>query len=171
MESLEDQAGLDRRLEALRERRPDFPDRRRPFTSLAEAIVWCAKVPSEAIALEASAGPRRQMADVMREEERISRTELDRARDLALDLENGLRLARAAGPAELSLDSRDPAHDRLADALISTLVASDFATARTEELGDEQYRYHLTVNWPALDAFAARVGLPGVTELLDDRPT
>jgi hypothetical protein len=70
----------------------------------------------------------------------------------------------------VALDSRDPAEDRLAGALISILVASDFATARTEELGDEAYRYHVAVDWPRLDEMAERIGLPPVTGLLDDRP-
>ena len=42
--------------------------------------------------------------------------------------------------------------------------------ARTEQLGDEQYRYNIAVDWAALDAFAERIGLPPVTRLLDDRP-
>ena len=70
----------------------------------------------------------------------------------------------------MALDSRDPAEDRLAGALISILVASDFATVRTEELGDEAYRYHVAVDWPRLDEMAERIGLPPVTRLLDDRP-
>lgn len=163
-------ADIDARLAELRQRHSLFPDRRNPFGSLAEAIVWCTKVPAETMVLEASAGPRREMADVMREEERLRTDELTRARDGALDLENGLRLARAAGPRELTLDSRDPAEDRLAGALISILVASDYATARTEDLGDEQYRYHLAVDWPRLDALAERIDLPPVTRLLDERP-
>ena len=108
------------------------------------------------------------MDDVAEDEERLRLTELERARDSALDLENGLRLARAAG-GEVALDSRDPAEDRLAGALISILVASDFATARTEKVGEEQYRYHVAVDWPALDAVAERIGLPPVTRLLDER--
>ena len=81
-----------------------------------------------------------------------------------------MRLARAAGSRELTLDSRDPAEDRLADALISILVAGDYATARTDDLGDEQYRYHVAVDWAGLDALAARLDLPPLARLLDDRP-
>jgi len=168
MEHLDDSSVLDHRLAELRERRRGFPDRDEPFVSLAEAIVWCSKVPAETVVLEASAGPRRPMADVAEDEERLRTTELDRARTSALDLENGLRLARSAG-GEVPLDSRDPAEDRLAGALISILVAGDFATARTESLGDEQYRYHVAVDWPAIDAMAERIGLPSVTRLLDER--
>jgi len=171
MQHLDDATVLDDRLAALRERRHGFPDRDEPFGALAEAIVWISKVPAGAVVLEASAGARRSMADVAEEEERLRTSELERARGLALSLENGLRLAHAAGSGEIALDSRDPAEDRLADALISILVAGDFATARTEELGDEQYRYYVSVDWAALDALAARLDLPPVSELVqDDRP-
>jgi hypothetical protein len=171
MQHLDDADVFERRLAELRERRSGFPDRHHPFVTLAEAVVWLTKVPAEAVVLEATSGPRRPMADVAEEEERLRTTELDRARSLALSLENGLRVARAAGSEEVTLDSRDPAEDRLADALISILVAGDFATARTDDLGDEQYRYHIAVDWAALDALAARLELPPLARLLDaDRP-
>ena len=168
MEHVDD---LGERLAELRRRRRGFPDRDEPFASLAEAIVWCSKVPAETMVLEASAGARRPMADVAEDEERLRTTELERAREAGLDLENGLRLARSMGAREVVLDSRDPAQDRLAGALISILVASDFATARTEDLGDEQYRYAVAVDWGALDAMAERIGLPPVTRLLEERPS
>jgi hypothetical protein len=171
MEHRDDADIRDPRLAELRERRPGFPDRDEPFATLAEAIVWLTRVPAETIVLEATSGPRRQMADVVADEERLRTTELDRARALALSLENGLRLARASGARELTLDSRDPAEDRLAGALISILVAGDFATARTDDLGDERYRYHVAVDWTALEALAARLDLPPLARLLDaDRP-
>jgi len=171
MEHLDDSAVLDERLAELRRRRSGFPDRDRPFATLAEAIVWISKVPAETVVLEATSGPRRQMADVAQDEERLRTRELDRARGLALSLENGLRLARAAGAGELALDSRDPGEDRIAGALISLLVAADFATVRTDELGGERYRYHVSVDWPSLDAMASRLDLPPLAELLhDDHP-
>jgi hypothetical protein len=171
MNPVDDLNVLDERLADLHRRRPGFPDRDEPFAALAEGIVWCSRVPAETMVLEATAGPRRPMADVAQDEERLRSGELERARDSALDLENGLRLARAAGSGEVSLDSRDPAQDRLAGALISILVASNFATARTEDLGDEQYRYHVSVDWAKLDTMAERIGLKPVSHLLDERQT
>ncbi|MGE3269523.1 MAG: hypothetical protein AB7P40_12305 [Chloroflexota bacterium] len=168
MYQADDPAILDERLAALRERESDFPDLRRPFVTLARAIVWCGKVPADTVALEVSSGPRRPMADVMEDEERLRAVELDQAEAQALDLENGLRLAYTAGPDDVSLDSRDPAADRLAGALISMLVSTDLATVRTEELGDEQYRYMVRVDWPRLNDLAERVGLPPVTQLLEE---
>lgn len=161
----------DARLAALRERRRGFPGRDGAFAALAEAIVWCTKVPAETMVLEASAKARRPMAEVMEDEERLREHELEKARASALDLENGLCLARAAAPAELALDSRDPAADRLAGVLISVLVSSDFATVQTDDLGpdgegNEQYRYTIAVDWAALDDLANRIGLEPVTQLL-----
>jgi hypothetical protein len=171
MQQMDDQAIIDERLAQLRERRSGFPDQRHPFESLAEAIVWSAKVPAETVALELSARARRPMADVMEEEARLESSELDDAQSQGLNLENGLRLAQTHGASELPLDSRDPAEDRLAGALISILVASDYATVRTEDLGNEQYRYHVAVDWPRLDALSARIGLAPVTQLLaESRP-
>jgi hypothetical protein len=170
MQHLDDLTRLDERLDDLRERQRGFPNRDRPFEALAEAIVWCSKVPAGTAELESSAGARRPMADVAEEEEALRTSELDQARASALSLENGLRLARAAGGAEISLDSRDPAEDRIAGALISILVASDFATVRTEEVGHEQYQYGIAVDWNRLDELAERIGLPPVTRILDDRP-
>jgi hypothetical protein len=167
MQSLDEQGVLGRRLEELRERDPGFPDRKRPLASLVEAIVWCAKVHAEVVTLEASAKARRPMSEVVRDEERLGTDELERARASVPDLEAGLRLARAAGQREVAFDSRDPSQDDVAGALISTLVSGGLATVRTEELGGEAYRYYVTVDWPALDAFAAQVGLPPVEEMLN----
>lgn len=166
MQQLDHLSNLDERLAQLRERRPGFPDRARPFEALAEAIVWATKVPAETMSVESSAHARRSMASVMEEEERLRSSELDQAKAQALNLENGLRLAQTRGGAELPLDSRDPAEDRLAGTMISILVASDFATVRTEELGEEQYRYHVAVDWSRLDDLAARLGLAPVAQLL-----
>jgi hypothetical protein len=166
MPSLEEQDIVERRLEELRERDHNFPDRRHPLTSLTEAIVWCEKVHAEALTLEASAKARRPMADVAQEEERLVTDELNRARDAVPDLEAGLRLARAANGREVAFDSRDPRQDTVAGALISTLVSSRFASVRTEELGGEAYCYYVTIDWAALDAFAARIGLPSLAAML-----
>lgn len=166
MQQTDDLAAIDVRLAELRERRSDFPDRDHPFESLAEAVVWATKVPAETTVLEASAGARRAMADLMEDEERLRSTELDQAQAHGLNLENGLRLAYTRGGSELPLDSRDPAEDRLAGALISILVSSNFATVRTEDLGDEQYRYHVAVDWQRLDWLAERIGLAPIAQLL-----
>ena len=105
------------------------------------------------------------MADLEQEEDRLVGEELDRARESLADFEVGLRLARAAGTHELSLDSREPELDRIAGALIANLVANDFATVRTEELDGDRYRYHIAVDWPRLDDFAARLELPPPSRL------
>ena len=74
----------------------------------------------------------------------------------------GFKVANLGGPVG-TVDQ-----DRIAGAVISTLVASDYATVRTEDLGGQQYRYYVTVLWPRLDAFAERLGLPPVAAMLDE---
>ena len=49
-------------------------------------------------------------------------------------------------------------------------MAADYATARTEEVGEEQYRYAVAVDWAALDALAERIGLDPITRILDNHP-
>jgi hypothetical protein len=165
---VDDVAYREDRLAALRAHRRGFPERDSPFAALAEAIIWCAKLPTETLELESAAKARRPMADVMEEEAHLRDHALEKARASALDFENGLRLALAVAPAELALDSRDPAADRIAGALISILVASDYATVRTDDLGDEQYRYTIAVDWAALDDLAAQIGLDSLARLLDE---
>ena len=157
---LHDPTAFEERAEALRRQRPGFPDPDRPAASLLDALVWFFKLPTRQNLLEATATARRPMADVEDEEARLVGEELDRARESLADFELGLRLARAAGAGELTLDSGEPELDRIAGALIANLVATDFATVRTEDSGDRRYLYHVAVDWPRLDAFAARLDLP-----------
>jgi len=162
-------AQRDTRLAALREYRRGFPARDDAFAALAEAIIWCAKLPAETVELESAAKARRPMADVMEDTADLRAHALEKARAAALDFENGLRLARSVAPSTLALDSRDPAADRIAGVLISILVASDYATVRTDDLGDEQYQYSIAVDWAALDDLAAQIDLEPVARLLDDK--
>ena len=162
---LHDPTAFEERAEALRRQRPGFPDPDRPAASLLDALVWFFKLPTRQNLLEATATARRPMADVEDEEARLVGEELGRARESLADFELGLRLARAAGRGELSLDSRQEELDRIAGALIANLVATEFATARTEELDGGRYRYHIAVDWPRLDDFAARLGLAAPSRL------
>ncbi len=157
---LDDPAAFEQRAAELRRLRTGFPERGRPAAALLDALVWFFKLPARQTLLEATATARRPMADVEKEEARLVGEELDRARESLADFEVGLRLARAASPGELTLDSREPELDRIAGALIANLVANDFAAARTEELSAERYLYHVDVDWPRLDDFAARLELP-----------
>ena len=159
---LDDPEAFERRAAELSKRRSGFPDRGRPVASLLDALVWFFKLPAETTLVEADATARRPMAEVLEEEQDLADEELDRARERLADFEAGLDRARAAGPGEVPFDSRDPEQDRLAGALITYLVATEFATVRTEDLPGDQYRYHIAVDWPRLDAFAARLGLGGV---------
>ncbi len=166
-DTLEERAAFERRVGELRRRRPGFPDLNRPIHSLLQAIIWVYKVRDDMVSIEANAKARRAMADVMREEHDVAEDELERVDAAFNAVEEGLRMARAAGSGEVQFDSRDPEQDRLAGALIANLVATDFATVRTEELGDEQYRYDVAVDWQRLDALAARLDLPPTDRMLE----
>jgi hypothetical protein len=166
-ETLEERAEFERRVGELRRRRSSFPDGGRPLASLVQAITWIYKVRDETVLIEATSTSRRDMADVMREEQDVADGELARVDEAVPAVAAGLRLARAAGGGEVPFDSRDPEQDRLAGALIAYLVATDFATVRTDELGGEHYRYNIAVNWQRLDDLAARLGLPPVERMLE----
>ena len=168
-DTLEERAAFERRVGELRRRRPGFPDQDRPICSLLQAITWVYKVRDDMVLIEANSTARRAMADVKREERDVAEEELERADASCPAVEEALRMARATGGGEVSFDSRDPEQDRLAGALIASLVATDFATVRTEELGDEQYRYHVAVDWRRLDDLAARLDLPPVERMLERR--
>ena len=157
---LEDEEGFERVAQELRSWRRGFPDRDRPLASLLDGLVWFFKLRAETAAIEATAKARRPMDEVVKEEQRLIGDELDRAREALPDFERGIREMRSAGQAEVAFDSGDPEQDRVAGALIGYLVATDFATARTEELSEGRYRYHIAANWPLLDHFATRLGLP-----------
>ena len=160
---LDDPAAFDRMADELRQRRRGFPDHRRPVASLLDALVWFFKLRAETSLIEATAKARRSMDEVVEEEHRLIDEEFDRAHDALPAFEAGLRRAREAGSAEVAFDSRDPEQDRMAGALIAYLVSTEFATVRTEELSADAFRYHIAVDWPALDDFAARLTLPAMS--------
>jgi hypothetical protein len=168
-ESLEARAAFERRVGELRRRRSGFPDPNRPLHSLLQAITWLYKIRDETVAIEATSTSRRAMADVKRETQGVAEDELARADLQYPDVEEGLRAARAAGGGPIAFDSRDPEQDRVAGALIAYLVATDFATVQTEELGGERYRYHVAVDWARLDDLARRLDLPPVADMLARR--
>jgi hypothetical protein len=160
---LDDPIAVGRRIDELRRWRPGFPDRRRPLAALLAALVGFFRLPAEMAGIEANAAPRRDMADLIEEEQRRVREELDRAEEAHGAFEQGIHLARSAPASELALESRDPEQDRVAGVLIAYLVSTGFATVRTDELPGQQYRYSIAVDWSRLDAFAARLGLPAAS--------
>lgn len=165
-ETVEERADFERRVGELRWRVSGFPDTHRPLVALIQAITWVYKVRDETISIEANSTSRRDMADVKREERDIAEDEMQRVSDAVPMIADALRLTRPANGAEVPFDSRDAEQDRLAGALIEYLVATDFATVRTEDLGDEWYRYNVAVNWPRLDDLAARLDLPSLDRML-----
>ncbi|MBA2447529.1 MAG: hypothetical protein H0V51_05835 [Chloroflexi bacterium] len=156
---LDDPVAFERTADDLKRRRSSFPEGGRPVASLLDAVIWFFKLRAETTLVEADATASRPMDQVLEEEQRLADEALDRAREDLPAFETGLRKARAAGGREVTFDSRDPDQDRMAGALIGYLVATDFATARTEDLPGDQYRYHIAVDLPRLDAFARRLGI------------
>lgn len=86
----------------------------------------------------------------------------DLAGDLADAFEQGLVeawRARAQGDGVLHLDDRDPAEDRVADALIQFLVSYDLASSDSRPTGDRTYIYSIAVDWPRLQQVARAAGI------------
>ena len=107
--------------------------------------------------------PAAEPGDAIESDKRqAARREADRAAELADPFRQGLILAyraRVAGRAEIALDDRDPAEDRIADALIRFLVSFDLATSRTEESEPLHYVYHVAVDWDRLREVAGATGV------------
>ena len=110
--------------------------------------------------IDLNAPPTESGADIESDKRDAARREADRAGELADAFRRGLVLAhraRAAGQGEIALDDRDPAQDRMADALIRFLVSFDLAASRTEETEPLHYIYHVAVDWPRLTEVARAV--------------
>ncbi len=110
--------------------------------------------------IDLNAPPSESGAAIESDKRDAARREADRAGDLADAFQRGLVLApraRAAGHGEIALDDRDPAQDRMADALIRFLVSYDLAASRTEETEPLHYVYHVAVDWPRLTEVARAV--------------
>src|SRR5690242_11233744 len=75
-------------------------------------------------------------------------TEAEAAQRLFPAFVAGLRAAQQTGTAPLVLDDADPQQDELASALIRFLVKPHLATAESEEIAPDHYRYQVTVDWP-----------------------
>jgi hypothetical protein len=88
--------------------------------------------------------------------------EIERTRELRGPFAAGLRRAleaRSAGEATLDLDDRVPEQDRMAEALIHTLVRTNLATSHADETDENHYIYRLSIDWDALRAVASDAGV------------
>lgn len=106
--------------------------------------------------LEASAVDTATLPDEIRNE---AVREKQDARDLDDAFEDGLARAARERNQPVTLDDRDPTEDRVADALIRFLVKPELASVVSEPVGPEHYRYHVTIDWAALDRVAAEAGV------------
>lgn len=104
---------------------------------------------------------------IVEDQERVTRSEEERAQALEDAFREGLLradAARRAGGSGISLDDRKPDDNRQADALVNFLVRSKLATSTARETDAQHYIYTVSINWEALERVAreAKTSLPKV---------
>lgn len=130
----------------------------RPFARLLDALAsW--NVREEMVQVERHATARQEMADVLEQEQEVAEEQVEQARDELGVFRDALRSAYQARPQAASFDSANPVEDRSAGALINYLVRTEHAEVRTDDLGDQRYRYHVEVDWPRLEQLASGLDL------------
>jgi hypothetical protein len=80
------------------------------------------------------------------------------AQRLAPYFDQGMRMA-AANNGRVTVDDTDPNGNGIADAFARYLVTSELATSQSSEIGEGHYRYTFDLDWPAIQALAARAGV------------
>ena len=141
--------------------RVDWAEDDRAYAALLDALTRDL-IETEATRIELQATSRRNMADVLEEEQEVQREQLDDARRELDGFRAALRDARARsghnGTAEVPYDSSDPAQDEMADLLIQYLVRPGYAEVRTEEPRPGRHVYHIRVDWERLTPLAHEQG-------------
>jgi hypothetical protein len=117
---------------------------------------------TEAAQLEMDARPRRGMADVLEDEQRLQEEQRAAARAELIAFSEALRDARVrAGAdqrAEVAYDAADRYQNGQADLLIQYLVRPGYAEVRTEEPRPGQHVYYFQIDWERLHALASERG-------------
>lgn len=130
-----------------------WPEDDRAYASLMDALTHDL-LETESTLLEMEATSRREMADVLEEEQELRRSHLAEARRELDGFRDALRDARArsgpSGAGEVPYDARVPEQDEMADLLIQYLVRPGYAEVRTEEPEPGQHVYHIRVDWDRL---------------------
>jgi len=141
----------------------DWPEDERAYAALLDALTRD-RADTEAALLEMDARARRGMADVLEEEQRNRRDQLEEARGELTAFRAALEDARARsgadGLAEVSYDPSQPEQDQQADLLIQYLVRSGYAEVRTEEPDEGHHVYWLRIDWDRLRPLAREQGHP-----------
>ena len=108
------------------------------------------------------ASPTQDAEDIVNDPEQAIRVETSQAEQkreaFTLGLARVYRQSEGSAQ-EVPFDSRQPADDAQASALIEYLVRPGLATVRSEEVGPEQYIYYLSVVWSALQNLAKEAHL------------
>ena len=126
---------------------------------LLETIVNQYEVPMEEKAAELGNPAAHQMGVGSPDETEREVGARARALDLGDSFELGLRAAARAGAAPLRLNSAVAIQNRMADAMIQFLVRPGLATVQSADTGGDQFRYDVSVDWPALRRVAAQAGI------------
>ncbi len=135
----------------------------RTYAALLNALTRD-RLETEQAVLEMEAAPVVSMTTVQDRHRRSVEHELADARGELSSFRSALEDAWArSGPShadEVTYDSRIPAQDDQADALIQYLVRTEYASVRTEEPETGHYLYMIRVNWPKLRDLASKTGHP-----------
>jgi hypothetical protein len=139
----------------------DWAEDERAYAALLDALTLDL-IDTEATRLEMDAASRRGMADVLEEEQRRRREQLEEARRELEGFRDALRDARARGRggAEVPYDPVRPEQDEMADLLIQYLVRPGYAEVRTEEVEPDHHIYHIRIDWDRLLPLAREQGHP-----------
>jgi hypothetical protein len=133
----------------------------RAYATLLDALTHDL-IETEATRLELDASSRRNMADVLEEEQELERDQLEDARRELDGFRTALRDARARGgergASEVAYDAARPDQDEMADLLIQYLVRPGYAEVRTEEPEPGRHVYHIRVHWDRLAPLAGERG-------------
>jgi hypothetical protein len=118
------------------------------FDSLVRELVQ-----ERAASVELASTARREMADIKKEEESVSKAIESRAREdraaFARTIEDAYE--RSAGrDVEIPYDSADPDQERQAEIILRHLVSLGYAEVRTEEQPDGHEIYRIRLFWDKL---------------------
>ena len=143
--------------------RIDWSEDERAYAALLDALTRDL-IDTEATRIELQASSRRNMADVLEEEQQLQREQLDDARRELDGFRAALRDARERsgedGATEAAYDSARPEQDEMADLLIQYLVRPGYAEVRTEEPEPGHHVYYIRVDWQRLLPLADEQGHP-----------
>lgn len=141
----------------------DWRSDERGYASLLDALTRD-RLEVEAVEAERQATSRRSLAELQDDQRRAAQEELAEARreldEFRAAIDDIAKRGGTDGRNEVPYSSADASQDHMADVLIQYLVRPGYAEVRTDEVGSEQYVYHIRVDWPRLRELAQSAGHP-----------